>query len=122
MGIQEFKDPSFDVNGVTTIVSLNTIDPCCSAKILQNNQNRLSMKFLSLDLYNFRRYESAKFKFNPKFTVLTYFQNSGLKTGQGGIRKSDSRFVTREKGGQVFLERMKKVSLVGTGFTSYVKE
>lgn len=98
------------------------------------------MKFLSLDLYNFRRYESAKFKFNPKFTVLigdngkgkttildalaillsTYFQNSGLKTGQGGIRKSDARFVTREKGGQVFLERMKKVSLVGTGIIDEV--
>lgn len=80
MGIQEFKDPSFDVNGVTTIVSLNTIDPCCSAKILQNNQNRLSMKFLSLDLYNFRRYESAKFKFNPTFTVLIGDNGKGKTT------------------------------------------
>jgi len=89
------------------------------------------MKLHSLLLNNFRRYEIALLHFHPNFTVLigengkgkttvldaiaimlrTYFQGSGITTGQGGIKKSDARVVLQEKGGQVFLEQQKIVFL-----------
>ena len=89
------------------------------------------MRLVKLGLNNFRRYESAKFQFHPQFTVLigdngkgkttildaiavmlgTYFQGSGITTGQSVIKKSDARLVLREKEGQFFLEPKREVFL-----------
>jgi recombinational DNA repair ATPase RecF len=37
------------------------------------------MKFVSLSLCNFRRYESARFRFHPQFTVLIGDNGKGKK-------------------------------------------
>ncbi|NCC97112.1 MAG: AAA family ATPase [Synergistales bacterium] len=85
----------------------------------------------NITLNNFRRYEQAMFRFHPRMTVLigengkgkttildavaimlgTYFQGSGIATGQGPIKKNDARLLAIEKGDQLFLEPQKQVYL-----------
>jgi predicted ATP-binding protein involved in virulence len=87
------------------------------------------MKLSKIYLHNFRCYEEAWFQFHPNFTVLigengkgktavldaiaialgTYFQGSGIKAGQSGIRKTDARFVRREKGDESYREPLTEV-------------
>lgn len=89
------------------------------------------MKILDISIKNFRRYDQATFRFHPKFTVLigdnakgkttvldaialmlgTYFQGSGIQTGQSVVSKRNARLVSHEKGGQLFLEQQKDVYL-----------
>lgn len=89
------------------------------------------MKLRLLELYNFRMYEQAKFRFNDRFTVLignngkgkttildalsimlnTYFQGYRMPTGGGTIKKTDARFMHIEKEGQLFRESSPKVWL-----------
>ena len=89
------------------------------------------MKLSKIELRNFRCFEEACFQFHPKFTVLigengkgktavldaiaialgTYFQGSGIKAGQSGIRKTDARFVLREKGDESYREPLTEVHI-----------
>lgn len=82
------------------------------------------MRIQALLLNNFRKYESARFNFHEKFTVLignngagkttildalaimlnTYFQGSMLQSAGGTISKDDARRVYQEKAEQVFSE------------------
>lgn len=92
------------------------------------------MKILDISIRNFRRYEQATFRFHEKFTVLigdnakgkttvldaiammlgTYFQGSGIQTGQSVVSKDNARLVPYEKGGQIFLEPQKDVYLTAS--------
>lgn len=89
------------------------------------------MNIRQLILRNFRRYESATFLFNSRFTIIignngtgkttildalaimlnTYFQGSGITTAGGTIKKEDARFIVTEKEGQVFREPQSEVYL-----------
>lgn len=82
------------------------------------------MKVRTLTLNNFRRFDSAKFGFDPNFTVLigvngkgkttlldalssmlgTYFQGAKIPVGRIAMRKTDARRILTEKGGQIFEE------------------
>jgi len=89
------------------------------------------MKIRHLVLNNFRKYDSARFNFNERFSVLignngagkttildalaimlnTYFQGSSIRTGGGVIKKDDARLIITEKGGQTFQESKQDVWL-----------
>ncbi|WP_265289842.1 AAA family ATPase [Verminephrobacter eiseniae] len=89
------------------------------------------MKIRHLVLNNFRKYDSARFNFNERFSVLignngagkttildalaimlnTYFQGSGIRTGSGVIKKDDARLIITEKGDQTFQESKQDVWL-----------
>jgi len=89
------------------------------------------MKVSNIVLYNFRKYEHARFNFHDQFTVLigdngagkttildalslmlsTYLQGSKIKTGRSVIVKEDARLVAFEKEGQKFLESQNDVYL-----------
>ncbi len=93
------------------------------------------MQLFNITLHNFRRYELAKFHFHPRCTALigengkgkttvldaiavmlgTYFQGSGLRTGQSVVRKNDARFVVSEKNDQIYFEPQAEVYLSAEG-------
>lgn len=93
------------------------------------------MKIQELYLRNFRRYEKARFRFHPRFTILigengkgktsildalsimlgSYFIGSGIKIGQSTITKTDKRLISFDKNGQLFAEPQKDVFLSALG-------